>query len=214
MLSARRGGERRSGSAKTMSRAITAAPASLVRRTSSARRVRGQGHWPNSRRLASSMSRMATGRSAGASRGASAWKASKTRSLNTSSGAGSQMRSATRTGSRRRARARPHPTRRARRRGKPPDSRAALLRPPPMTSPGRDGAIRTARRRNAWPRTTERRSGRAGFMTRFAEGWPLFQESLPWLPTSSSRGARRNRASKDAPRSCVLRGPPSAGTSA
>ena len=65
--------ENRSGSANTTSSAITAAPASVRRVTSSATRVRGHGHWPYSARAASSMSMMRTGKSSVSVRGFRRW---------------------------------------------------------------------------------------------------------------------------------------------
>jgi hypothetical protein len=60
--SAATSGETRSGSAKTMSKAMATAPSWVSRVTRSATTVRGQGHCPMLLRLASSISMMTTGR--------------------------------------------------------------------------------------------------------------------------------------------------------
>ena len=54
-------GDRRSGSAKRMSNAMTAAPSSVSLSTRAAMRSLGHGHWPNCRNEASSMSTTRTG---------------------------------------------------------------------------------------------------------------------------------------------------------
>lgn len=66
---ATRAGESRSGSANTTSNAIATAPSSVRRRTMSATTVRGQGHCPTARMLASSMSTTTTGGCGSAGRG-------------------------------------------------------------------------------------------------------------------------------------------------
>ena len=54
-------GENRSGSESSMSRPIEAGPAAAMRASSSAIWVRGQGHWPRSARVRSSISTMVAG---------------------------------------------------------------------------------------------------------------------------------------------------------
>ena len=85
----------RSGSARMRSTVMVRAPASLRRVMMSARRVRGQGHWPNSAREASSMSRMRTGKVSSMGRGALISKLSKMARRMRATGVGSKMRSRT-----------------------------------------------------------------------------------------------------------------------
>ena len=93
MVSAATAGLSRSGSANTMSKAITTAPSAVSLSISSATRVRGQGHWPSFARLFSSMSMMVTGLAV-FTRGSMTWKPSKVLTLSSSTAKGSATRSA------------------------------------------------------------------------------------------------------------------------
>ena len=66
--SAASAGDSRSGSANMTSKPMAAAPSWVRRVIRSATRVRGHGHWPSLRRLASSISTMTTGRCVGVAR--------------------------------------------------------------------------------------------------------------------------------------------------
>ena len=97
-ISARRGGEKRSGSANRISMPRTLGPPAAMRCTSSATSVRGQGHCPFAARLASSMATITTPLSASA-RGHSRCAASKPLSRHTSTKLGSMTRINTATAS-------------------------------------------------------------------------------------------------------------------
>ena len=113
-LAAATAGDRRSGSANTMSKPMATAPSARNRVTRSATTVRGHGHCPISFRLASSISAMTTGRAV-CTRGRSTWKRSKVRRCTSSSGRGSAMRSGTSANRRSAQTARATPTCRAQR---------------------------------------------------------------------------------------------------
>ena len=93
MVSAATAGLSRSGSANTISKAITTAPSAVSLSIRSATRVRGQGHWPSFARLFSSMSMMVTGLAV-FTRGSMTWKPSKVLTLSSSTAKGSATRSA------------------------------------------------------------------------------------------------------------------------